>query len=139
MGVFRGSVGTILRQVGGLLGGYRKLRRVSGLVKVIVVIGVLFMCMLCAYPLSFFFDDPPPEVETPAVTDSASVDTAGGETGQFAACVCFEDYYDCSDFESQAAAQECYEYCAEQVALFDPHNLDTDGDGVACGGWDYQQ
>jgi hypothetical protein len=135
MGVFRGSVRTILRQVGGLLGGYRKLRRVSGLVKAIVVIGVLFLCMLCAYPLSFFFEDPPPETETPAVTDAASVDTAGEGTGQFAACVCSEDYYDCPDFSSQTAAQECYDYCMQQVAL-DVHSLDTDDDGVACDGWD---
>lgn len=37
--------------------------------------------------------------------------------------------YDCSDFDTQEEAQEFFE--SEGVDE-DPHNLDRDGDGVAC-------
>lgn len=38
--------------------------------------------------------------------------------------------YDCSDFDSQKEAQEFFE--DEGGPYDDPHNLDRDGDGVAC-------
>lgn len=38
--------------------------------------------------------------------------------------------YDCSDFYSQEEAQEFFE--EEGGPWDDPHNLDRDGDGVAC-------
>jgi hypothetical protein len=140
MGVFRGSVRTILRQVGTLLGGYRKLRRASRTVKAIVVIAAFFLCAACLYPLSFLFDEPPPEANVPVETVTAPINKVGEGDGQPTGCACSEDYYDCPDFENQAAAQECYEYCMEQEGVvFDIHGLDTDGDGVACDGWDYQQ
>jgi hypothetical protein len=43
----------------------------------------------------------------------------------------FEEYgdYDCTDFATQQEAQDFFE--AHDVAT-DPHNLDRDGDGVAC-------
>ncbi len=37
---------------------------------------------------------------------------------------------DCSDFSSQAAAQDFYE--ANGGPQRDPHRLDADGDGLAC-------
>lgn len=38
--------------------------------------------------------------------------------------------YDCSDFSAQDEAQEFFE--SEGGPNDDPHNLDRDGDGVAC-------
>lgn len=45
-------------------------------------------------------------------------------------CECSGNLYNCSDFTTQAAAQECYERCGPN----DVHRLDGDGDGIACGG-----
>lgn len=56
---------------------------------------------------------------------------------------CAADTYNCSDFDTQADAQSCFDYCMEQVGS-DVHRLDADGNGVACeslpdvptiGGW----
>jgi len=44
---------------------------------------------------------------------------------------CHADLYNCSDFDSQADAQECYEYCLERTGR-DIHCLDGDNDGIAC-------
>jgi len=44
---------------------------------------------------------------------------------------CNEDYYDCSDFSSQAEAQKVFDACGESN---DIHQLDKDNDGVACEG-----
>lgn len=46
-------------------------------------------------------------------------------------CACHEDIYNCTDFESQAAAQVCYDYCVS-CGAGDVHRLDRDSDGVAC-------
>lgn len=58
--------------------------------------------------------------------------------------ICTSDVYNCSDFNTQAEAQACHDYCWSQVG-FDVHNLDSDGDGEACeslpvpdGGWQLQ-
>ncbi|NJN83754.1 MAG: hypothetical protein HC802_16750, partial [Caldilineaceae bacterium] len=46
--------------------------------------------------------------------------------------VCDRDEYNCPAFVSQNAAQQCYDYCLDQVGS-DIHNLDgNDSDGVAC-------
>ncbi len=45
--------------------------------------------------------------------------------------ICTHDAYNCSDFNTQAQAQACFNYCWGQVG-YDVHNLDADGDGVAC-------
>lgn len=37
--------------------------------------------------------------------------------------------YDCSDFDSQSEAQDFFE---DEGASSDYHNLDADGDGIAC-------
>ncbi len=41
--------------------------------------------------------------------------------------------YDCTDFESRAVAQTFYEETGGP--LYDPFNLDDDGDGLACEEW----
>lgn len=47
--------------------------------------------------------------------------------------------YDCTDFDTQAIAQDFYE--KNGGPLYDPFNLDDDADGVACEDWerDYEQ
>lgn len=47
------------------------------------------------------------------------------------ACDCSYNRYNCSDFDTQAAAQACYDYCLTTVG-FDVHRLDGDHDGIAC-------
>jgi len=46
-------------------------------------------------------------------------------------CDCSRNLYNCSDFKTQARAQECYEHCMK-VRGKDIHKLDRDGDGSAC-------
>lgn len=46
-------------------------------------------------------------------------------------CDCSYDRYNCEDFDSEAEAQTCFEYCLEQGAG-DVHGLDGDDDGDAC-------
>lgn len=46
-------------------------------------------------------------------------------------CSCFRNVYDCRDFRSQKEAQACFDLCRGQGAG-DIHNLDSDGDGIAC-------
>jgi len=41
---------------------------------------------------------------------------------------CSSDLYNCGDFDTQAEAQEVYDYCGDD----DVHNLDNDGDGEVC-------
>jgi hypothetical protein len=45
-----------------------------------------------------------------------------------------DDDFDCTDFDSRQDAQRFYE--ATGGPLYDPYNLDDDGDGVACEAWD---
>lgn len=49
-----------------------------------------------------------------------------------AVCGCVTDEYNCSDFDTQAEAQACYDYCLAETGK-DIHNLDSGGvPGVAC-------
>lgn len=48
-----------------------------------------------------------------------------------AVCDCSDNIYNCWDFETQAEAQECYEYCKSQ-GKGDIHLIDNDDDGKAC-------
>ena len=41
---------------------------------------------------------------------------------------CSSDVYNCGDFDTQAEAQEVFEYCGPD----DVHRLDSDGDGEVC-------
>ena len=43
---------------------------------------------------------------------------------------CEIDSYNCGDFNTQAEAQEVYDYCFEEYG--DIHRLDANGDGVVC-------
>ncbi len=46
---------------------------------------------------------------------------------------CDTDAYKCTDFDTQGAAQEAYDYC-KSLGFGDIHRLDSDDDGVACEG-----
>ena len=46
-------------------------------------------------------------------------------------CDCDRNLYDCRDFDAQAEAQTCFEYCFETQNR-DVNNLDGGGDGVVC-------
>jgi endonuclease YncB( thermonuclease family) len=48
-----------------------------------------------------------------------------------APCLCQGNRYNCADFETQAAAQACFDYCREETGE-DVHRLDGGDDGVAC-------
>ncbi len=44
---------------------------------------------------------------------------------------CSKNSYDCKDFDTQAAAQSCYDSCLE-ITGEDIHHLDGGGDGIVC-------
>jgi hypothetical protein len=46
-------------------------------------------------------------------------------------CDCSYNRYNCSDFATQWAAQQCFDHCWD-VRGDDIHRLDSDGDGIAC-------
>ena len=46
-------------------------------------------------------------------------------------CECSGNLYSCSDFETQAQAQACYDYCFS-LRGFDIHGLDGNDDGEVC-------
>ena len=52
------------------------------------------------------------------------------EDAQLMILECSENQYDCEDFETQAEAQEMFEFCGGVDN--DIHYLDGDDDGVAC-------
>ena len=66
-----------------------------------------------------------PAPPTPTATTKATATT------QPAVCACSGDLYNCTSFGTHAQAQACFNYCWQQVG-YDVHNLDSDGDGVAC-------
>lgn len=66
----------------------------------------------------------PPTI-TPSRTPTSTPSAPGGCT------ICTSDVYNCSDFDTQAEAQACHDYCWAQVG-YDVHRLDADGDGEAC-------
>ncbi|MEZ4684176.1 MAG: excalibur calcium-binding domain-containing protein [Caldilineaceae bacterium] len=45
--------------------------------------------------------------------------------------ICTSDVYNCSDFNTQAEAQEVFDYCVN-LGFGDIHRLDQNNDGVAC-------
>lgn len=79
------------------------------------------------------------QTATPTIT---ATPTATATKSPPANCsTCAYDAYNCSDFSTQAQAQDCHDYCMAQVG-YDVHGLDADGDGEACeslplvfGGW----
>ena len=46
-------------------------------------------------------------------------------------CDCSGNLYNCSDFNTQAQAQQCYEHCM-RVTGQDVHRMNGDGDGRVC-------
>ena len=46
-------------------------------------------------------------------------------------CECYTNLYNCSDFDTQAQAQACFDHCWA-LGFGDVHRLDGDGDGEAC-------
>ncbi|MBR9677003.1 hypothetical protein GOV04_02585 [Candidatus Woesearchaeota archaeon] len=45
--------------------------------------------------------------------------------------LCFSNYYNCEDFDTELEAQAVYYHCKQEVGL-DIHHLDGDDDGKAC-------
>jgi len=66
-----------------------------------------------------------------AISEHVGV-TAIAEEGvkEESVCTCTRDL-NCSDFDTHAEAQRCYEYCKDQ-GYGDTHGLDGDNDGSAC-------
>lgn len=77
-----------------------------------------------------------PSSESDTTTSDVTTNTDSGTTSQdtsttTAVCDCSGDNYNCGDFSNHSAAQDCYEYCLEQVGT-DIHRLDGNNDGSAC-------
>ena len=53
--------------------------------------------------------------------------------GAGSGCDCSGNVYNCSDFKTQAQAQECFDHCWRLKGR-DVHKLDRDGDGRVCEG-----
>jgi hypothetical protein len=68
-------------------------------------------------------------VETGSLSESMIQRDENGKALYGATCE--ENVYNCSDFKTQAEAQEVYDTCATADNR-DRHGLDRDGDGVAC-------
>ena len=67
----------------------------------------------------------PMPTNTPTNTPTPTQSAPGNCT------ICSHDAYNCGDFDTQAEAQACHDYCVAQGAG-DIHRLDADGDGEAC-------
>lgn len=65
--------------------------------------------------------------ESPADDPAAPLQPPGSS----AVCSCSGDTYNCTDFSRQSQAQACFNYCVS-TGVGDIHNLDRDGNGVAC-------
>ena len=68
--------------------------------------------------------------ETPEPTATATTIPTATPTP----CNCGANVYNCDDFSSPSAAQQCYLQC-QAAGAGDVHDLDRDGDGRACE-WD---
>lgn len=72
----------------------------------------------------------PTDTETPTPTET-STPQATSTAIPSGPCLCSGDLYNCSDFQTQAAAQACFDFCVS-VGVGDIHRLDRDNNGVAC-------
>ena len=70
---------------------------------------------------------PPAPTPIPARSEPVALPTAPGAP----VCQCSGDAYNCGDFGSWRAAQDCFEYCVQSVG-YDVHGLDGDNNGIAC-------
>lgn len=66
---------------------------------------------------------------TPSATPTRTPTPTQGAPGN--CTICTSNVYNCSDFNTQAQAQACHDYCWSIVG-YDVHQLDSDGDGEAC-------
>jgi len=69
---------------------------------------------------------PAPVTPTPIPVEGTSTPTQA-----IAVCDCSGNIYNCENFGTQAAAQDCYSYCISQ-GRGDIHDVDRDKDGIAC-------
>ncbi len=67
-------------------------------------------------------------VETGSLSESKIDRTEEGDL--ILGTMCDRPSYNCSDFKTQAEAQEVFEKCG--FSKNDVHGLDRDGDGIAC-------
>lgn len=72
----------------------------------------------------------PTATQTPTTTPTATPTLTPTSTTS-PSFVCASDFYNCSDFGTQAAAQQVYNYCAA-LGFGDIHRLDGDNNGLAC-------
>ena len=71
------------------------------------------------------------QTETPSPTLTSTPTPTATATTPAGPCACSENLYSCQDFGTQVQAQACFDWCMQVVGT-DVHQLDSDGDGVAC-------
>lgn len=72
----------------------------------------------------------PTVTPSPSPTETATATAEPTATEVPVVCNCNSNAYNCTDFQTQADAQACFDYCFEDAG--DIHILDEDGDRVAC-------
>jgi len=79
----------------------------------LLIVLIVVLCMILIGIIAIVFFNWNPQGESPlAIPD---------------VCSCDVDL-NCDDFDTQAEAQACFEFCGPE----DVHGLDNDGDGVVC-------
>lgn len=73
----------------------------------------------------------PTSTSVPTATSAPPTPTPQPTATMALRFICDHDAYNCSNFSTQAAAQEVFNYCAN-LGFGDIHRLDFDGNGVAC-------
>lgn len=68
---------------------------------------------------------------TAEVVEEETEEENTGDDDQSSDIICSSNVYNCSDFSTQADAQEVHDYCMATVGS-DIHELDSDDDGEAC-------
>ncbi len=98
-----------------------------------IVIGVVIVTLLLALGLEVSENDWDlgKMMKTGSIAESKIQRDEGGNLIMGAMCNPDEKFdYNCSDFETQAEAQEVYDKCSKNG--LDVHGLDRDKNGVAC-------
>ena len=91
-----------------------------------LIIAIIILMLLILGVLAFFIITGNSDADNGDGTDQ----TQPAGSGDFN---CDTDTYNCGDFETQASAQEVYDYC-NGLGFGDIHGLDNDGDGEVCEG-----
>lgn len=71
----------------------------------------------------------PVSTPTPMATSTATTMPTPSATPLL--YICDRDFYNCTNFSTQAAAQKVFDYCND-LGYGDIHKLDQDNDGTAC-------